>query len=64
MLAAIGRATLAVEQHAAVVADATAARKALLRSGEGYDADQVHAYLRRRIAKGTGTRPKTKSWRG
>lgn len=63
MIEAIERAATAGEQRAAFVADAQAAREQTLASGKGYDADDVHAYLKARIANKKSTKPKAKSWR-
>lgn len=63
MLEAIREAATATEQRARFVADAQAARKAALKSGAGYDADEVHKYMRDKIAGRPARRPKAKSWR-
>lgn len=63
MVEAIDRAASAAEQRAAFVAQAKAARRATLRTGTGYDAAQVHAYVKRRVAAGKAPRPKARSWR-
>lgn len=64
MVDAIDRAAGAAERRAALLAHAKAARRSALRTGEGFDAAQVHAYLRRRVASGKAARPKARSWRG
>lgn len=64
LIEAIRLAATAAEQRSQFAAEAKAARVRLLKSGKGYDADQVHAHLRRRIAGKRSTAPKTKSWRG
>lgn len=64
MVSAIERAATAAEQRASFVAEAEAARKSMLKSGNGYRADDVHAYLRDRVAGKKPARPKAKSWRG
>ena len=64
MVQAIELAATAAEQRSSFVADALAARKQLLRSGKGYDADAVHGYLKARVAGRKAARPKAKSWRG
>lgn len=64
MVAAIDSATSAAERRASFVADAVAARKAMLRSGQGYDANEVHTYLRKRASGEKPARPKVKPWRG
>ena len=64
LLAAIESATSGAEQRASFVAEALAARKAMLDSGRGYDADDVHIYLRNRVSGKKSLRPKAKPWRG
>jgi predicted transcriptional regulator len=63
MVEAIRQAATAAEIRALFVAEAEAARKAMLKSGTGYDADEVHAYLRQRVAGTKSARPKAKAWR-
>jgi len=63
MVSAIDQAATAAEQRAGFVADAQAAREDMLRTGKGYDADQVHAYVRSRIAGKRAAKPRAKSWR-
>jgi hypothetical protein len=46
------------------VAEALAARSAMLDSGQGYAADEVHAYLQKRVSGTKSARPKAKPWRG
>ena len=64
MIQAIERAATAGEQRAGFVAEAQAAREQTVKSGKGYDADEVHAYLKARITGKKSTKPKAKSWRG
>lgn len=64
MVQAIEHAATAAENRAAFVAQAEAARAAMLKSGKGYDADEVHAYLRARASGKKAAKPKAKSWRG
>jgi hypothetical protein len=64
MVNAIDLAATAAEQRARFVADAQSAREKMLKTGKGYDADQVHAYLQARIAGKKPSKPKAKSWRG
>lgn len=72
MVDAIRRASDAAEKHADFVAQAKAARKKMLKSGLGFEADDVHHYLRERIAAtatpntkkpGKHVAPKAKPWR-
>ncbi|MBI3524150.1 MAG: hypothetical protein HY066_06425 [Betaproteobacteria bacterium] len=64
MVAAIEQAATAAERRASFVAEALNARDFMLKTGKGYDADEVHAYLQARVAGKKATRPKAKSWRG
>ncbi len=64
MIQAIEQAATAAEQRARFMATAEGARKNLLKTGKGYVADEVHAYLRRRVSGQRSARPKAKSWRG
>jgi len=63
MIQAIEHAATAGERRASFVAEAQAAREQTLASGKGYDADEVHAYVKARVAGRKSTKPKTKSWR-
>lgn len=63
MLSAINHAVQVAEERAKFVAVAVGALEEMLGSGEGYDATEVHAYIRA-IANGEKVaRPKAKSWR-
>lgn len=64
MLDAIRELTTATEQRARFVADAQAARQQALASGMGYAADEVHQYLRDKVAGRPAQKPTAKSWRG
>ena len=64
MVEAIRAAASAAEQRARFVAEAQAARKAALKSGEGFAADAVHAYIRTRAAGKPARPPKAEPWRG
>lgn len=64
MVEAIKLAATAAEQRARFVADAQAARKALLKGGQGFDPDEVHAYLRARAGGKKASPPRAKAWRG
>jgi predicted transcriptional regulator len=63
MVEAIAQATAAAEQRAAFVAEALAADAEMLATGRGYDADEVHAWLRARAAGQSARKPRLKSWR-
>ena len=64
MVEAIRVAATAAEARAQFIADAEAARRDALKSGQGFDAADVHAYIRARAAGKLVSRPKAKSWRG
>jgi predicted transcriptional regulator len=63
MVEAIERAATLAEQRDRFVEEARSAREAMVASGEGYDADEVHAYLAARVAGRKPARPKPRSWR-
>lgn len=52
------------ELRAEFAAAAQAALDETLQSGEGYDAKEVHDYLRAKAANKTTARPRATSWRG
>lgn len=52
-----------LKKRAGFLADAVAARDAMLKTGKGYVAEEVHAYLRNRTGGKQSKRPKAKSWR-
>lgn len=58
MVDAIRKASDAAEKHAEFVAQAKAARKKMLKTGLGFEAEAVHNYLRERIA--AASKPTTK----
>src|SRR3546814_20152767 len=63
MVDAIRAAATNAERRAQFVADAVASRTQPVKSGQGYAAAEVHAYLRAR-AHGTSTStPRAKAWR-
>lgn len=63
MVEAIHAAAIAAEMRATFVADALASRAETLESGEGYPANEVHAYMRARTTGVSVSRPEAKSWR-
>lgn len=63
MVDAIRQAAHAVEQRATFVTQARQAREEMLENGEGYAADDVRAYLRRRLESGQIAGPSSKPWR-
>jgi predicted transcriptional regulator len=64
MVSAIDQATAIAEQRAEFVAAARSARDAMLKTGKGYPANEVHNYLKARAAGKKASRPKAKTWRG
>jgi predicted transcriptional regulator len=62
MVDAISQAATAAKQRAQFVAEAKTARKAMISSGTGLDAEEVHAYLRKRVAGKSASVPKARSW--
>ena len=63
MVQAIEERTAAAEQRAEFLAEAEQARAALLASGQGYDADTVHRYLRDKLEGRVAARPTPRAWR-
>ncbi|WP_374580389.1 CopG family ribbon-helix-helix protein [Pseudoduganella sp.] len=63
MVEAIRQATEQTEIRAQFVAEALAARAEMLETGTGYDAGDVHAYLRKRLQEKDTQRPPAKPWR-
>jgi len=63
MVDAIRTAATNAEKRAQLIADATAAREKILASGQGYAADEVHAYLQARVQGKTARKPRSKTWR-
>jgi predicted transcriptional regulator len=62
MVDAIRQAADSVEQRSQFVAQAQAARAAMLQTGQGYDAGDVRDYLRQRLADKQTVKPLTKPW--
>jgi MFS family permease len=63
MVSVIRTAATNAEKRDQFVADAVAARTEAVESGEGYAAEDVHAYLRARTHGESTSRPKSKVWR-
>ncbi len=63
MVGAIEQAAKAAEARQSFINRASAARDDMLKSGEGYDGDEVHAYIRSRLAGRSSERPSLKKWR-
>lgn len=53
-----------LKQRAGFVAEAQAAREQMLKTGKGYDAGEVHTWLKARIMGSTLAKPKTRPWQG
>lgn len=64
MIHAIDQAATAAEQRAGFVNGAQAAREQMLATGKGYDASEVHVYLKARLSGAKPAKPRAKSWRG
>ena len=65
MLQAIDQAVTATMLRSEFVANALAAKEEILRTGEGYAAEEVHAYIRAHIEGGASRKKlKAKPWRG
>lgn len=62
MVQAIEQAATSAERRASFVTEAQAAREQMLTTGKGYDASEVHAYLKARIAGNKPAKPKARSW--
>ena len=62
MVKAIEHAVVAAERKASFIADARAARNEALRSGEGYDAAEVHTYIQSCVHQDKTERPRAKTW--
>jgi len=62
MVEAIEQAAALAESRAKFLAEAETARQSLLKDGKGFDADEVHDYLRKRIKDKQATRPQAKDW--
>ena len=62
MLEAIERETTLAEKRGLFVAAALEAREDFQRTRSGYDAKEVHAYVRARTAGKRAARPKARRW--
>jgi hypothetical protein len=63
MVDAIRVAAVAAEKRAVFVSDAVASRTEIRKSGKGYSAAEVHAYVQARARGSAVPKPKAKSWR-
>jgi predicted transcriptional regulator len=62
MIHAIEQAATAAERRASFVSEAQAARDQMLSTGKGYDASEVHTYLKARVSGNKSAKPKARSW--
>lgn len=53
----------AAEQRAGFIAEALAAEQEMLESGEGYAAEDLHRYIKARLAGENPEHPEAKPWR-
>ncbi|MEW6165406.1 MAG: hypothetical protein AB1642_10125 [Pseudomonadota bacterium] len=63
MVSAIEQAALAAEQRLRFIAEAKLAKEEMIDTGRGLDADEVHAYLKAKLAEKKVAKPKPRSWR-
>jgi predicted transcriptional regulator len=63
MVEAIRLAAAAAERRAEFVSEAVSARETMMKTGAGYRAADVHAYLRARARGESAPKPKAKTWR-
>ncbi len=64
MVDAIEHAALVAELRASFVQDAQLARAQMVKTGKGFDAGEVHSYLKARVLDKKTVKPKAKSWQG
>ena len=64
MIEAIEKASGAAETREKFLADAVIARRSTVSTGKGYDADDVHKWMRKRVVGKKASRPKAVAWRG
>jgi len=62
MVSAIEQAAHATEQRLRFIAEAKSAREEMIDTGQGLDADEVHAFLKEKVAGKKVAKPKTRSW--
>jgi predicted transcriptional regulator len=62
MVQAIERAATAAELRASFISEAQAAREKMLSTGKGFDASEVHSYLKGHVAGNNPVKAKAKSW--
>ena len=64
MVSAIELAAHATEQRLQFIAEAKAAREEMIDTGNGLDADEVHAFLNAKVSGSEFAKPSARSWRG
>jgi predicted transcriptional regulator len=64
MLRALEEQVEAAERYQAFLSDGVRADEAMLRSGLGYAAEDVHSYLEAKVAGRRARRPRQVRWRG
>jgi hypothetical protein len=62
MVSAIEQAAHATEQRLRFIAEAKSAREEMIDTGQGLDADEVHTFLKAKVAGKKVAKPKTRSW--
>jgi predicted transcriptional regulator len=62
MVSAIEQAAVATEQRVQFMAKARSARQEMIDTQRGLDADEVHAYLKAKVAGKKVAKPKARSW--
>lgn len=63
MVSAIEQAAHSTEQRLRFIAEAKSAREEMIDSGQGLDADEVHAFLKAKVSGKKVSKPKIRSWR-
>ena len=63
MVNAIEQASILAQQRASFIAEAHLARQEMINTSEGYDADEIHAYIQARISGEQPSQPKAVNWR-
>lgn len=62
MISAIEQAATATEQRVRFIAEANKARDELIETGNGLNADDVHAFLKAKISGKKVAKPKMRTW--
>lgn len=63
MVSAIEQAANAAERRIRFITEAKAVREEMLETGQGLDADEVHAFLNAKLSGKKVSAPKARSWR-